>query len=366
MEKRGMALALSIILILTVLAGCGGQQSTQESGGTEEKDPIRIGLCLQNTLGDNGIADAQYAALQYAQTKCDFEFDYSELSDINEAENYLREYASSKEYDLIICATDFTYGDPIANVAPDYPDQKFILWDTTETDFENVASAKFLHQQTGFIAGVFAALMEERGELTINGTTYTWTPNGVFGSLGGQDVPDTYDTLSGFWAGAKFINPDADLLYATVGSWADQAKCKELAISMYEQGAMFTYCNVSAGYYGVVEAAKEMGGLTIGFDREATLEIDADHVVAAALNDNMTALGDIIIDFVQNGTFHGGENTRVGYITGHQSFVYQDGLEVPDDVKAIVDDVISMVSNGEIDVPHTFEEVAAFTQVYSR
>lgn len=370
--KKALALILSLILLAATLAGCAAKEAAtapdaqESSASTTSGDRVKIGLCLQNTLGDNGIADAQYAALEYAKSKCDFDFDYSELSDATEAEGYLREYVTSGEYDLIICATDFTYGDAIANVAPEYPNQKFLHWDAVETEYPNVATAKFYHEQTGFVAGVFAALMEERGEMTINGKTYTWTPGNVFASLGGTDVPETYNTLAGFWAGAKYINPDAELLYATVGSWADQAKCKELAISLYEQGANFAYCNVSAGYYGVVEAAKEMDKFTIGFDRENTLSIDADHVVAAALNDNVKAIGDVVIDFVENGTFNGGKNERVGYTTGHQSFEYQQGLEVPEDVKAIVDDVIAKVSGGEITVPYTFDDVASFNLVYER
>lgn len=92
-----------------------------------------------------------------------------------------------------------------------------------------MVAQKFNKNEIGFMAGVFTSMLEAKGELTLNGTKYTWEPTNKFGAMIGVEVPTTVDTITGFYAGIQYMNPEAEILYTTVGSWADQTKAKELA-----------------------------------------------------------------------------------------------------------------------------------------
>ena len=367
---KKMKKVVGVLLCLTMvvmLVACGSSGSGDSSDGSSKEGSsgkkIKIGVLLPNARGDNSIADIMYGAVEAAQKDCDFEFDYAEGVEPTDYAQFLDEFASSGEYDLIIPGT-FSYADAMAELAPQYPDQKFLFWDNNvETGMENVWSAAFDKGQHSFLVGAFSALMDPYGEVELNGKTYTWDPKSVVGIVSGVESPDTFWPCSAYWAGAKYVNPDIDCKYTTAGSWGDQAKCKELAISLYEQGAAFVFQYLGAGVYGVVEAAEENDRFCFGFDLESNLEISP-NVIAVPYNETNNVLSKLIKDFVENGTFKGDTVEIFGVDTGDQKIGYQEGAKIPEEVLQAMDEITEKVANGEIKIPRTFDEVEAFTDTY--
>lgn len=379
--KRAIALALALVVVMGILGACGGgttggsasgtpaaaqsaaapaaqsEGGGSESGGTAGSD-LNVGLIV-GQLGDYSLSDQMYNGVVAAQDKYGFALDYTECEYADMA-MVMTDYTESEEYDLIILMA-YHVLDAANEITERYPDQKFLVYDIVSPGNPSMVTQSWAKDQIGFMAGVFAALMEPKGEVVINGETYTWTPSNVFGSMIGVEVPTTVDTLTGFHAGVHYINPEAEILYTTVGSWADQTKAKELAQTMIDGGVNIMFHNAGGSFLGALEAVKAAGKFAIGYDPQNYL--DPVHILGSSAR-----LGDAVFlrffdDFV-NGKWEGGTNTINGYHNGCAEFFYQDGLEVPEDVKAVMDEVVAKIQAEEIEAPKTWEELESFDLVY--
>ena len=65
-----------------------------------------------------------------------------------------------------------------------------------------------------------------------------------------MDVPLIKKFEAGFIAGAKSVNPDVQVISLYTGSFTDQAKGKELGLSLIDQGADVIYAAAGAMWHG--------------------------------------------------------------------------------------------------------------------
>lgn len=382
-RMKWLSLLLTLGLVMSLIAGCAsnsgdsaqgerageeeaqadeGDSAPAEAGEETKKDPseYKIGVILPSGRGDISIGDAVYNAVAAASERCGCQFDYAECLNATDPENFIREFADSGEYDLIVGAT-FTCFDGISIVSKEYPDQKFLGWDMAPWDSQNVSFGGFNHHETMFVAGAFAAIMDPYGEVVINGETYHWEPNGKIAAIVANNNAIEDAIQAGYLCGAKYINPDIQYDVAYVGSYSDQPKTKELGLSFYDEGYNWLVMGAGGGSIGQVEAAEELG------DGRWCIAHDQDnngvsvHVIASALNETSEAMADWIVDFVENGVFEPGECRLFGYTTGNQRLALQPGIEVPPEAQEKLDKVIENISNGTVVAPKTLEEIDGFT-----
>lgn len=359
--KRLTAILLALVMTLSLCA-CGSKND--DSGKKNDGDLPKVGLIIPGGRGDMSICDALYNGVVAAQELCDFTFDYAEAMNASDPEYFLREFAESKEYDLIIVAC-FTFFDSMSVIPQEYPDQKFLAWDMAKVPYDdNVMYGGFMHESTSFMAGVFTALMDAYGEAVVDGESYTWTPSGKCAVLTNGDDPLDMRASVGYESGAKYVDPNFEVVRGYTGTYTDQAKAKELAISMYNNDVNFILTCSGSANYGIVEAAKELGGgkWAIGFDQD-TNGTDT-HVICSALNDTSGGLASLIASYIKDGYFNGGELKEFGYVTGNQSLALRPGLEIPAEVQTALDEITKQVSSGELEVPANYDELKAFTAVY--
>ena len=211
----------------------------------------KVGLVLATGgLGDKSFNDISYAGVMKAQEDLGIEFDYVETTAIAEYEGYQRDFAMSGEYELIICI-GFDQADALTIIAGEYPDQKFAIVDMV-VFMPNVASLVFAENEGSFLVGVAAGLMTETGKV---------------GFVGGMDIPLIRNFFVGYEAGAKWANPDVEVLTPVfVGAWADPTKGKELATTLTELGADAIYSAAGKSGLGALEAANEHGVYGYGVD----------------------------------------------------------------------------------------------------
>ena len=106
--------------------------------------------------------------------------------------------------------------DPVLAASEEYPEQKIIIFDVEvaredPSDYPNVYSCVFKQNEASFLAGAMAMAMSNTGTI---------------GFIGGLEITVINDFLVGYIDGARYVNPDADVLYAYVGDWNDLAKAK--------------------------------------------------------------------------------------------------------------------------------------------
>lgn len=361
--KKTLLLVLTFVLVIGVLAACGGNDNsgnegnsadnTQQNEGADagnsangEEQPAaekkRVALVLPEKIGVNPFFVLMDEGLKKAGEEFGVEVKTIESTDPASIEQNLRT-AVAEDYDLIITAT-FQMEDALKKVAPENPDKPFAIIDTV-VDLPNVRSVVFREHEAAYLLGAAAGLA---------------TKSGTVGNVVAIDAPLLQKYIVGFAEGAKSVRPDVNILVNFVGGFTDPAKAKELALLQHSQGADFIAGMSAVGDLGVFEAAKEKGFFTSGQDTDRT-SVDPEHIVLSQLKGTDAVAYETVKDFV-NGQFsygardYGLKEGGVGltYVT-HESQTPLNafiGQEIVDKVKVIADDIIA----GKIKVTNALEQ----------
>lgn len=179
---------------------------------------------------------------------------YKELEMQSEAqrEQALRRLAETGANPIVM--TGFAFGEVLNKVAPDYPNTKFSIIDTV-VDQPNVQSVIFAEPEGSYLAGVLAAMASKTGTVSF---------------IGGMDIPLIHKFECGYAQGVKATNPNAKVIInytgTTPAAWNDPVKGGELAKAQQAQGSDVIYAAAGGTGIGVLQAAADMGILSIGVD----------------------------------------------------------------------------------------------------
>ncbi|OUM94389.1 MAG: BMP family ABC transporter substrate-binding protein [Thermobacillus sp. ZCTH02-B1] len=349
--KRTSMLVLMAVLIVSLLAACGGGNNGKggaagtsgsegtnagadaDAGGGAEGPKKRIALVLPEKIGVNAFFTQMVDGLNQAAEDFGVEVKTIESTDPAALEQNLRA-AVADGYDLIITSS-FTAVDALTKVAAENPDRPFAIIDQA-FDAPNVRSIEFREHEAAFLLGAAAGLV---------------TKTNTVGAVVAMDIPLLGKYTSGFEQGLRYTNPDANFLVSYVGSFTDPAKAKELALVQYEQGADFIAGMSAVSDNGIFEAAKEKGFLTSGQDVDRTVE-DPEHIILSQLKETDTVVYETVKDFAQGrftfGTVHYGlaENgVGLTFVTAESPSPVPGvlGQEKIEQLKKIRDDIVSGV-----------------------
>jgi basic membrane protein A len=291
------SLALLGVLVLLVAAGCGGKKSsanTTTSGGNTGKK-IKVGLVTDiGGLNDRGFNHLSYVGLLRAQKELGIAQRVYQAKSTQEYVPNLSTFARDA-YDLAI-GVGFTEADAIDTVATNFPSSKFAIVDVDQTQEKhkpaNLLGLLFKEQETGYLVGYLAGLEERRR-----------AGKDVIGSVGGQKQPPVDRFIAGYQAGAKAADPGITTLNAYSEDFADQAKCKQIALNQIEQGAGVIFQVAGGCGLGALDAAKEKGVWGIGVDADQSFL--GPYILTSAVKRVDTAVFDAI-KLVADGKFKGG------------------------------------------------------------
>ena len=367
--KKASLLMLLAVLVVSLLAACGGGKNEGKSGnggagngsnasrnagnagssagadntgGEAEGPKKRVALVLPEKIGVNAFFTQMVDGLDQAAEDFGVEVKTIESTDPAALEQNLRA-AVADGYDLIITSS-FTAVDALTKVAAENPDRPFAIIDTS-FDAPNVRAIEFREHEASFLLGAAAGLI---------------TKTNTVGAIVAMDIPLMSKFTGGFEQGLKYTNPNANFLVSYVGSFTDPAKAKELALVQFEQGADFIAGMSAVSDNGVFEAAKEKGFLTSGQDVDRTIE-DPEHVILSQLKETDTIVYETVKDFAQgNFTFgtvnYGLKENGVGltFVTAESPSPVHEALgqENVEKLKKIRDDIVS----GAITVVNPLEQ----------
>lgn len=184
------------------------------------------------------------------------------------------------DYDVIICC-GFQFAG-IGDLAQENPDTKFVLidaWPTVggtevkETEaIENVYAAYYAEQESGFYAGMAAALSSKSGKVAVvNGLAYPSNVNYQYGFESGVKYANETEGLSvevveiPSYAGQDSNGANVGGNY--VGSFSDEANGKVVGNALINEGVDVIFVAAGGSGNGVFTAAKEAEGvMVIGCD----------------------------------------------------------------------------------------------------
>ena len=316
---------------------------TEAAEAQKSDAPIRVCIVYTGNLGDKSYNDSCNMGAQKAVE--DFGIELKSLEGGTADEWKANLLAACEEgYDLIIGASS-NIADYITEYGPSYPDTKFAVIDTT-VDLPNVESISFAQNQGSFLAGAAAAMFTQKTD--IEGVN----EDHIIGWVGGMDIPVLHDFYTGYEQGAKYIDPDIQILQSFAGEWQNPLKGKELTLAQYDQGADIVMNVASGTGAGVLEAAKEAGKYAIGVD----LNQDADQPgsVLTSMVKRVDNACYLVIQSVVEGTFEGGTTQYLDLSKGGVSLtdfsVIKEALgeQFPQDIMDKVDELSKKIISGEI------------------
>jgi len=326
---RRTCFSLALIILLTVSAA--GLLGCIE----DERATARVGIVFEECGLEDAFNTLCFAGAQRAADELGISTDYVIAPTAADFEALQRRYAASGDYALIIC-TGANQADALMNVSADYPDQHFVLIDHAIAGRANVVSVVFRDDESSFLAGALAAMVTETDNL---------------GFVGGMDIPAINRFLAGYQAGARYINPDCELMVSYAGSWSDPVSGKELALAQYDAGADIVFAAAGSSGDGVLAAAEEVGCYAIGVDIDQRY-LAPDTVLVSVLKRTDVVIFALIKETVE-GAFTGGVRS-VGLQDEGVGISLDNALPVVSaDMKARIRELDKKIISGELAVPAT-------------
>ena len=360
MRLRGKRGVLGLALLLTgslVLSACGGGGGGTGSGGSggqgdsgAEASKVQVGLVYDvGGRGDQSFNDMAYAGLEKAKQEFG---DKVEVKDAEpdtggqNREDLLRTFAE-QGYGLVI-GVGFLFTDAMATVAKEYPDVKFAIIDSCpEEQLDNLACLTFKEHEGSFLVGAAAALKTKTGKI---------------GFVGGMKTPLIERFEAGYRAGAKYINPDVQVVADYAGTTGDAfnnpTKGRELALAQIQQGADVIYHAAGGTGRGVFQAVQEQGKLAIGVDADQSLTAPdyAGVILTSMVKHVDVAVYDVIRSVVE-GNFQAGLH-QYGLKEGGVGYAVNDkNKAMIEDIVPQLDEIKEKIISGEIQVPESPSDV---------
>ena len=307
------------------------------------QDPIVVTMVTDTAgLGDQNFNDLAKRGLDQSVEELGVQ---GEVIESRDAASYIPNLTQAAEQSDLSVGVGFLLTEAMTEVANQYPDKNFLLIDSL-SEAPNVQGVIFRENEGAFLSGVLAGLMTESNQL---------------GVVAGQKIPPVVRYVVGFEAGAKSINPDAEVVVAYADTFSDPALGKELTLAQYNQGVDIAFPVAGATGIGSFEAAKELGEghWVIAADTDQS-QLGADFQLGVSEKGVDTALF-LAAQQIVDGSFEGGERSLglaedgVGLGHPHES--------VPQDVLDTVAAYEQAIIDGTITVPADEDELAAFEPV---
>lgn len=347
---RKLLLTILVIALVFSVVGCKKATETNQKG-------LKITLYINGTLGDKSFFDSADRGLKLAIQ--DLGVDGKTIEggyDPSKWEPDL-EQLSQGDSEIIIIGT-WQMVDALQNVAPKHPDKKYIIFDTSvdysKGNLTNVYSILYKQNEASFLVGALAAMITKSNMPLANSQK-------IIGFLGGMDIPVINDFKVGYIQGAKYIDPEINVLVSYAGSFNDPAKGKELILAQYDQGADIAFNVAGETGLGLIDAAKEKNKYAIGVDSDQYIMLkDKDPQAAALIVTSMMKNVDNsiyrAIKLYKEGSLKFGEAESLGLQENGVGVASNENYEalVPQEFRDKVNELGAKIINGEIKVDTAF------------
>ncbi len=384
--KKVLSVLLSAALAGALLTGCGGSAPKETAAATEAATTAAEAKADQTEAAEAAGGEAASAALKIAIVSSPSGVDdgsfnqdnYNGILDFIAANpdatvTPVREETGDTaaaiqavadivaDYDVIVCC-GFQFA-AIGGIANDNPNVKFILVDSFPTDAEgtevtcdNVYAMTFKEQESGFFAGIAAALESQTKKVAVvNGIAYPSNVNYQYGFESGVNYANAkYETgveivEIASYAGTDVTNANVGGNY--VGSFADEATGKVVGKALIDQGCDVLFVAAGGSGNGVFTAAKEAAGVkVIGCDVDQYDDgaNGSDNII---LTSGLKVMGMNVekqLNAVADGSFKG-ENVLLGADTDSTGFVKAGGRnQMSAETIEKLDEAYALVKDGTI------------------
>ena len=381
--KKTWNVITGVVLAASLLAGCGASgaaKSTTAAAGesattaaAEEKadagktDEAKKGLKIAIVSSPSGVDDGSFNQDNYNgilsfiekhpdATVTPVREETGDTAAVMQAVNDI-----VADYDVLVCG-GFQFAG-IGTVAKDNPNTKFILVDSypvdadgKEVSLDNVYAMQFKEQESGFFAGIAAALETKSGKVAVvNGIAYPSNVNYQYGFMSGVNYAKAkYDAKAEYveipsYAGTDVTNANVGGNY--IGNFSDEATGKVVGKALLDKGVDIMLVAAGGSGNGVFTAVKEAGNAQV-------IGCDVDQYDDGANGDKNIILTSVLkvmhsnvekqLEKVLDGSFKG-ENALLGADTDSTGFVSASGRQqLSAETIEKLEDAYAKVKSGEI------------------
>ena len=335
MSKKLYLIMAFVLLASMVLAAC------QQDGGGEadcsSDDVLCVGLVTDvGEIDDKSFNQSAWEGVKQAEAELGATVDYVETKDAKDYGANIALFAD-QNYDIIV-TVGFALGEATSEAANQYPDVDFIGVDQFQAEtIPNVTGLIFSEDKSGFLAGALAAMMTES--------------NKIAAVLGTDLVPPVVAFKEGYEAGAKYINPDIEVIstYHPGGldvAFTDPEWGGTTAKQALDQGADVVFgAGGKTGNGALMEVAGAEGNYCIGVDTDQWETVPEAHscLISSAMKLIVPGVFDLV-KLSNEGNFPGGNFVGpVGLAPFHD---FED--QIPQDVKDELAEIDQGLQDGSI------------------
>lgn len=360
MKKKFLTIALCGLLSMNLLTGCGGSGTNTgvESGSKFEMldTELRVGMVTDaGTIDDRSFNQGAWEGIKDSVKNSK----YLRPAGVTDAD-YLEGITNLYDADYkFIVTPGYKFERAVGISQEKYPDAKFVILDGAPTDAdgnpvvnENSVAIYFSEQESGFLAGVAAAVQMQESE---------------FGFIGGMEIPSVKRFNWGFQQGVAYANEnlgtsisikEENVVYQ--GSFDDKAGGQQVAAQMYDRGVKVIFAAAGGTGIGAVTEAKSRA--TNGDTSVYVIGVDVDQyndgvydqasnasvILTSAMKNIDQATYDMIAAEAK-GEFPGGQTLTFS--------VANDGVGIPaenpnlnENAINAVNEVYAKIKSGEIQV----------------
>lgn len=277
--KKVVALALSVLMLISMLAACapaaqqpatppaeqpqaqpGEAAPAEQPEAPAETQKIAI-IC--DPIGVNPFLTQVVDKFEEVKAAGTYPMEYSfmECSDDTAWGENIR--ASVEEGYNMVLVVGWQGADPLNEVATQFPDRAQYAIIDTVCDNPNVKSYIFRPEEAAYLIGIVAGMVSaDAGK-----------PTGPFGGVHANPGLGSWEWRYGYMEGVRSVSPDVvigDFLFNYTSSYTDAPIAKELALQQAAQGCVFINAASAVADFGTFEAALEKGFYTSGQDSDRT------------------------------------------------------------------------------------------------
>ena len=369
--KKLLAMLATTAFAFTALVACGGQEapSTDESNESAE-GALKIGMMTDSgTIDDKSFNQGTWEGLIRAGEELGIEEQY-----VQPGGESTQDYITANDNlvlagNQMIVAPGFKFEEAIGTLQEANPDVKYVLLDGTpivgkDEDenplydvADNTMSIFFAEEQSGFVAGVAAALQSKTGKV---------------GFIGGMNIPPVARFGAGYVAGVAYANETygtnvevTEFIYE--GTFNTPANGQTIAGGMYDKGIDIIFVSAGGTGNGVIDEAKKRGEageevFVIGVDvdqYEQGMMSNGKSVILTSAMKKLSEAAFQAIEAFQNGEFPGGDtltfnaaNDSVGIPAENPNFT--------EDTTAKTTETFNLLKDGTVVVPNDAQTLTEY------
>lgn len=332
---RSRTIAAGVIAAASLaIAGCG---SSDDGGGTSAatsassggEGATKVAMVFPGPVNDKGYNQTGYDGLKLCEA-AGMETSYTEKVAVPD---FVKSFETAARDNDVVIGHGFEFGEIAAEVAPRFPDVKFVVTaNPLVPEDDNVLHLTLNSTQGAFMAGALAGLETESGKA---------------GGIAGYDFPVLRAQMAAFEAGLRHTNPDATFKVVYLGTMDDVARGKEAARSMAAAGIDVVYHIADAAGVGVITGAEAAGIKAVGWGLDQN-DVAPETVLGSQLANMSEQVGKACREILDD-QFAGGTVEVNGLNSGLTGL--SPLYNVGDGVQAQIDEIRQQIMDGDLDVP---------------